>query len=160
MQRYREVLASLDKWLGKKPWDVIHFNWGLHDLKYMGPNGENLADPKAKDSAQQVSETDYEKNLDELVTRLAETGATLIWCSTTPVPRGAKGRVAGDAVKYNAIAARVMARHKVEINDLYAFAKTHQADIQRKANVHFHAAGSRKLAKTVAHAIRAALDKR
>ena len=37
-------LESLDAWLGDKPWDVIHFNWGLHDLKYMGPQGQNLAD--------------------------------------------------------------------------------------------------------------------
>jgi len=153
-------LASLDKWLGNKPWDVIHFNWGLHDLKYMGPNGENLADPNAKDSAQQVSEADYEKNLDVLVTRLAKTGATLIWCSTTPVPHGAKGRVEGDAVKYNAIAARVMAKHNVEINDLYTFAKARQSEIQRKADVHFHPDGSGKLAETVAQAIQAALDKR
>ena len=32
-------LASIEAWLGKGKWDVIHFNWGLHDLKYMGPNG-------------------------------------------------------------------------------------------------------------------------
>ena len=38
-------MANLDKWLGDGNWDVIHFNWGLHDLKYMGPNGENLQDP-------------------------------------------------------------------------------------------------------------------
>src|SRR5262249_4795155 len=25
--------AKLDKWLGDGKWDVIHFNWGLHDLK-------------------------------------------------------------------------------------------------------------------------------
>ena len=35
-------LASIDAWIGESKWDVIHFNWGLHDLKYMGPNGENL----------------------------------------------------------------------------------------------------------------------
>ena len=40
-------LEQIDTWLGKKKWDVIHFNWGLHDLKYMGPNGENLF-PKEK----------------------------------------------------------------------------------------------------------------
>ena len=35
-------MEQIDAWIGKKKWDVIHFNWGLHDLKYMGPNGENL----------------------------------------------------------------------------------------------------------------------
>ena len=60
-------LQKLDEWLetgGKgKKWDIIHFNWGLHDLKYMGPDGKNLADPKAKTSKPQVSQADYEKNL-------------------------------------------------------------------------------------------------
>ena len=28
-------LAHLKEWLGDKKWDVIHFNWGLHDLKYI-----------------------------------------------------------------------------------------------------------------------------
>jgi len=25
-------MRDLDKWLGVGKWDVIHFNWGLHDL--------------------------------------------------------------------------------------------------------------------------------
>src|SRR5438093_8938340 len=32
-------LRDLDKWLGSGKWDVIHFNWGLHDLKYIGEKG-------------------------------------------------------------------------------------------------------------------------
>src|SRR5512133_119554 len=28
-------VKSLDKWLGDGKWDVIHFNFGLHDLKYL-----------------------------------------------------------------------------------------------------------------------------
>ena len=43
-------LEGLDQWLGDGRWDVIHFNWGLHDLKYMGPTGKNLADPSAAGS--------------------------------------------------------------------------------------------------------------
>src|SRR5205085_7354883 len=30
----REGLADLSRWLGSEKWDVIHFNWGLHDLKH------------------------------------------------------------------------------------------------------------------------------
>src|SRR5581483_1704324 len=26
-------LKNIEKWLGDDKWDVIHFNWGLHDLK-------------------------------------------------------------------------------------------------------------------------------
>ena len=146
-------LKGLDEWLaigGKdKKWDVIHFNWGLHDLKYMGPNGENLADPKAGTSKQQVGPEAYEKNLRELVKRLRKTGARLIWRNTTPVPEGARGRVPGHAAEYNEIAARVMKEMKVEIHDLYSFAKKNAAKIQRKADVHYTREGSMKLAEEV-----------
>ena len=33
---------EIEKWLGTRKWDLIHFNWGLHDLKYMGKDGTNL----------------------------------------------------------------------------------------------------------------------
>jgi acyl-CoA thioesterase-1 len=26
-------VKELDRWLGDTPWDVIHFNFGLHDMK-------------------------------------------------------------------------------------------------------------------------------
>ena len=50
-------LNQIEAWIGKKKWDVIHFNWGLHDLKYMGPNGENLF-PKEKGGKVQVDLSD------------------------------------------------------------------------------------------------------
>ena len=157
-------VAAIDDWLKTggegKNWDVIHFNWGLHDLKYMGPNGQNLADPEAADSAPQVSPADYEKNLRTLVDRLKKTGATLIWRNTTPVPPGAKGRVVGDSVKYNDIAARVMKDNQITTDDLYSFAKERMAEIMLPANVHFKPEGSKLLGAEVAKTIKAALDKR
>lgn len=150
-------LKSLDKWLaiggeGNK-WDVIHFNWGLHDLKYMGPNGENLADPKAETSKQQVPPEAYEKNLRELVKRLKKTKARLIWRNTTPVPEGVRGRVPGHSAEYNEIAAKVMKEVKVEIHDLYSFAQKNATEIQRKADVHYTREGSMRLAEEVVKAL-------
>ena len=101
-------LEKLSAWVGTAKWDVIHFNWGLHDLKYVGEKGDLIQNVTDPGSHPQVMLPDYEKNLTELVTRLRATGAKLIWCSTTPVPQGAKGRVPGDEVKYNEAAARVM----------------------------------------------------
>ena len=154
-------LANLDAWLdtggADKSWDVIHFNWGLHDLKYMGPNQENLANPEAGTSKPQVSQEDYRQNLIVLVAKLKETGATLIWRNTTPVPPGAKGRVEGDSAIYNAIAAEVMEEAGVETHDLYSFAKERAAEIQKKADVHYTPDGSRVLAGDVARMIEAAL---
>jgi len=149
-------LQSIDQWLGDGKWDVIHFNWGLHDLKYMGPK-RRLATPET--GKQQVPIDQYAKNLEQLVLRLKKTGAKLIWASTTPVPEGAGGRVKGDDVKYNAVAAKIMARHGVAIDDLYAFAIPQLDKIQRPKNVHFSGPGSQALAEQVAKSILHALGK-
>src|SRR5258708_5818862 len=39
-------LLLLDKWLGDGKWDVIHFNFGLHDLKYIDDNKKNTEPTK------------------------------------------------------------------------------------------------------------------
>ena len=152
-------LANLDKWLGDKPWDVIHFNWGLHDLKYMDEKGA-LVNPKEPKAKQQVPPEQYEKNLRELVGRLKKTQATLIWCATTPVPEGAAGRIADDSVPYNAIASKVMNEAGITTDDLHAFAKSRIKDIQLPANVHFSGDGSKTLAQQVAKSITSALKTR
>ncbi len=43
-------LEKLDEWLGDKPWDVIHFNWGLHDLKYLKRRKPDRACPTAENN--------------------------------------------------------------------------------------------------------------
>jgi acyl-CoA thioesterase-1 len=106
----------------------------------------------------QVSDADYEKNLEQLVARMKKTGAKLIFCTTTPVPVGSAGRVQGDEVKYNEIALRVMKKHGVAIDDLYAFALPRLSEIQLPANVHFKPEGSKQLAAHVAANILKILD--
>ncbi len=152
-------LESIEEWLGDGKWDVIHFNWGLHDLKYMGPDGTNLVAPDSPGAAQQVPPAEYEANLNKLVDRLRQTNARLIWRSTTPVPEGADGRVVGDAAKYNQIAAKIMQKHGIPIDDQYTFAMKNLAKIQRPANVHFTPEGSQALAEEAVKAIRSALQK-
>ena len=141
-------LEHLGEWLGDGKWDVIHFNWGLHDLKYMNKKGGLDSNGK-----QQVPPAEYEKNLRELVKRLKTTGATLIFATTTPVPQGAGGRIPGDAAKYNLLAVKVMQENGIAIDDLYRFALPRLKDIQRPANVHFTPEGSKVLAKQVAESI-------
>ena len=151
-------LQGIDEWIGDGKWDVIHFNWGLHDLKYMGPNNENLADPKADDSHQQVPPKEYEGNLRKLVERLKKTGAKLIWRSTTPVPEGAKGRVVGHSAEYNEIAARIMKEHEIPTDDQFTLVKNSKAKIQLPQNVHFSKEGSEVLAKSAVDSILKALE--
>jgi acyl-CoA thioesterase-1 len=152
----RRGLQSLDAWLGDGKWAVIHFNWGLHDLKYIDDKG-TITDVKT--GKQMVPVDEYEKNLRTLVARLKKTGAKLIWCSTTPVPEGSKGRVPGDDVKYNEAAARVMKAEGVPTDDLNAFAMPQLGKIQLKANVHYTKEGYQTLAGQVAGTIEKALAK-
>jgi acyl-CoA thioesterase-1 len=156
-------LKSIDQWLATgevdKKWDVIHFNWGLHDLKYLGPNGENLQDPADPKNHQQVPPDEYRTNLQKLVDRLQESGAKLIWRNTTPVPKGAKGRVVGHSDAYNKIAAEIMKTENIPIHDLYTFALERQDTIQKKADVHFTPEGSKQMGEDVAKVIREKLAK-
>ena len=149
-------VKNIDAWLGDSKWDVIHFNWGLHDVKYIDDKSALVAPEKGR---QQVSPTDYEANLRQLVKRLKQTGAKLIWCSTTPIPEGSNGRVPGDEVKFNTIAAKVMADEGVAVDDLYTFAKPQLDKIQLPANVHFSPEGSKVLATKVVESVAVALKK-
>lgn len=141
-------LKKIESWLGDSRWDVIHFNWGLHDLK-VTPGG-----------GRQVPIEVYERNLVMLVERLKGTGAQLIWATTTPVPEGKQNppREPADAPKYNAAGRRVMEAHGIVIDDLYAAALPRLAEIQLPVNVHFNNSGWELLASRVAASIQAALN--
>lgn len=144
----------LDAWIAGGPWAVIHFNFGLHDLKHIDAAGQ-MAPPDT--GSYQVPIDQYERNLATLTDRLAETGAHLIWAATTPVPEGATGRTKGDAARYNVAAKQVMDNRGVQINDLHAFALGQLDRIQQPANVHFTDNGSDVLAERVASLVADAL---
>ena len=151
-------VADLDAWLGDRHWDVIHFNFGLHDLRWMPVKKAAESDEKVEE-ARQVSLKDYEANLRKIVTRLKKTGATLIWCETTPVPDKSSHRIMGDEEDYNAVADKVMREMGgIRTDDLHGFAKTKAQ--QLPANVHYTTAGSEQLADHVAASIRSALAAR
>jgi hypothetical protein len=133
-------LTKIDEWLGTGKWDVIHFNFGLHDAK-LPPEGVRHAAP-----------ADYEKNLRQLVQRMKATGAKLIWATTTPVPMGgnlAPNRRFGDIATYNAIAARVMAENGVATDDLNAAVTPHLEKVGRSNDVHFSEEGYVVLGRAV-----------
>lgn len=143
-------LKRLDAWLGSVKWDVIHFNFGLHDLKYCDAEGK-MVQPAAGKQLALLPE--YEANLRELVARLKKTGATLIFATSTPVPAGSFGRIAGDELRYNAIAIRVMREAGVPVDDLHSFVVPRQATMQQPRNVHFTDEGSAQLAGAVVASI-------
>jgi len=142
-------LSEIDKWLGKRKWDLIHFNWGLHDLKYMGKDGTNLV-PKEKGGVVQVPLADYEKNLEKLVVRMKKSAKQLVWRNTTPIPPGSRARYVGDSVKYNDAAARVMNKLKIPTLDLFTPSMKNMKEWMKKADVHYYPHGSQALAELVA----------
>jgi lysophospholipase L1-like esterase len=150
-------LEKLNIWLGRTKWDVIHFNFGLHDVKYVDEQGKAVAVEQGK---QQIPIDRYEKNIEKLTITLKRTGAKIIFATTTPVPEGAGSRIKGDADTYNAVATRIMKKHNIPVNDLYALALPRLHQIQRQKNVHFHVEGSRLLAEQVAGSIIKALEEK
>jgi acyl-CoA thioesterase-1 len=148
-------LSRLEEWLGETKWDVIHFNHGLHDLKYVDETGKAVPVGQGK---QQIPIDQYEENLEAIARRLKKTGAKLIFATTTPVPEGTNIRVKGDAKKYNVVARKLMDKYGIVINDLYSFALSRLGEIQREQNVHFNEQGSYLLAEQVAESVLKALE--
>ncbi|MEC8653725.1 MAG: sulfatase-like hydrolase/transferase, partial [Planctomycetota bacterium] len=151
-------VANIDRWLKRDggPYDLIWFNFGLHDMKRVKPSGANSNDPA---DARQAEPEVYERQLREIVIKLKATGSALVFATTTPVPAGGvkPHRDVDDPGRYNQIARAVMREHGVEVVDLYRFALARQAEIQPRVDVHFTKAGSAALGREVADQITARL---
>lgn len=158
---------GLKRWLpdANEKWDVIHFNHGLHDLSYRFADDRDKNDKGEYASPmngghQNVPPGEYEKNLRQIIARLKQSGAKLIFASTTPVPESDAAKYVKDSeLPYNEIAKRVMSDEGVTWNDLWSLVKPRQAELQIPRNVHFQPKGSSVMAKQVAEKIRAALLK-
>jgi acyl-CoA thioesterase-1 len=157
---------GLKRWLpdpGEK-WDVIHFNHGLHDLSYRFADDRDKNDrgeyaSPTNGGHQNVPPVDYEKNLRQIIARLKQTGAKLIFASTTPVPESDAAKYVKDSeLPYNEIAKKVMTEEGVTWNDLWLLVKPRQSELQGARNVHFQAKGSSVMAKQVAEMIQNALS--
>lgn len=147
------AIMHVDKWIGEAEWDVIHFNFGLHDMKHIDPNtgknSTNLSHP------QQAKPEQYEENLKEIVAKLKKTGAKLIFATTTPYPEklGKQMRSPGMPEIYNDVALRIMKKEGVQVNDLYSFVLPKMEALQRAKNVHFTEAGYEALGNKVVESI-------
>jgi len=129
-------------------WDLIHFNVGLHDLKYVT---EGKLD---RENGTQVSSIkEYRHNLEKIISYLEKTwpDARLVFATTTPVPDNERGRIKGDSARYNEAALEILRKYdQVIINDLYAYINPRFDDLAiRPGNVHFSKEGSRILGKRV-----------
>ena len=105
----------IDRWLGSGPWDIVHVNFGLHDI----------------DASEFVPPTNYTANLEliysRIVPKLTATGQ-LIWASSSPVPYPSEYKLRNNSAvqHYNALAQQLWdtkpaapAKGSVVTNDLY-----------------------------------------
>ncbi|MFZ4766048.1 MAG: SGNH/GDSL hydrolase family protein [Roseimicrobium sp.] len=127
-------LKKIEVWLGDGKWDVIHFNFGIHDR----------ATPLA----------DYTQRLEQLIARMKQTGAQLVWASTTPIPDnpGIK-QTAASIVERNVAAGELMRKHNIAIDDLFSAITPHLSKLQNPNDVHFNGEGYTFLGQQVAGAI-------
>lgn len=105
-------VTCIRHWLGSARWDVVHLNFGLHDI----------------DEAEYVGERQYTENLDRIYAAVQEallpTGQ-FIWATTTPVPFPSEYRLRNNSAvqRYNHLAARLWSSKPsgaVVVNDLYS----------------------------------------
>lgn len=131
-------LKKIDVWLGDGKWDLIHFNFGIHDRR--------------------TPIAEYSQRLEQLVGRMEKTGAKLVWASTTPIPDDPETKqTAASIVERNQAAAEVMKRHGIATDDLFTFITPHLKAAQLPNNVHFKPEGYQLLSQKVADSIEAAL---
>lgn len=127
-------LKKIDVWLGDGQWDLIHFNFGIHDRNTKLP--------------------DYRQRLEQLIKRMGKTGAKLVWASTTPIPDiPEKKYTARSMVDRNRVAAKLMAEHQIATDDLFTAVTPHLAELQNPNDVHFNAKGYDFLGQQVAQSI-------
>lgn len=138
-------------------WNVIVFNTGLHDLKYL--NGQKL---DTGNGSPQCPPDAYAENLRKNVRWLRSTypKTKLVFVTTTPVPEGAVGRIPGDAAKYNEVARNVLKEFpEVAVVDLYDFTKPHQPDwCKNPGDVHYNLSGVAAQGEWLAKQIRPLLN--
>ena len=147
-------VENISNWIGNKEWDVILFNFGLHDMVHK--DSLNNYDINGKVA---VTLEDYRKNLEIIVEKLRETTATIIFINTTEVPEKASGRMVEDPAKYNAVALDVMKGHGIEVIDLYDASLTIHPQNSVPGNVHYTENGYALLADLIIKEINKVLKK-
>jgi len=131
-------IKNIEIWLGDGKWDIIHFNFGIHDRN--------------------TPLVDYTQRLETLIQRMQKSGAKIIWTSTTPIPDSPDGKqTAASIVERNAAAAVVATKYGLAIDDLFTAITPHLAEMQNPNDVHFNSAGYDFLGQQVATAIESAL---
>jgi lysophospholipase L1-like esterase len=148
------TLASLERWLKQlgNP-DIVHWNNGIHD------SGHNPAR-----SPRQIPVEIYRLTLEFILQRLQETGARIIWATTTPVhPKrpfvdNQWSWRKEEIDRYNEVALELMKSRSIPINDLHSIV---MSDVDRYLSedmLHLSEVGKEKCAEAVVTVVRNYFD--
>lgn len=130
----REIEGWLTEGQGEGNWDVIIFNFGIHDRNR-----------PAKE---------YTENLEKLLEKLQKTGAKLLWVRTTPF--NDKNDPADAPLKgshLNEVADKIMKKHGVPVCDLYTPFVERTKELIGEDRIHFTTEGQKVLAEEVIRSI-------
>lgn len=133
----RTVLAHLRDWVPVGSADLVHLNCGLHDLRYDAGRDRPVC-----------TLDEYAANLEAIFAYLRETGATLVWATSTPFDEATHNRVkasrryAADLRDYNARSVDIAQRFGATIHDLHAkLSQMRLEELWLPDGLHFNRAG-------------------
>ena len=131
-------LAKMDYWLNGEDWDVILFNFAIHDAW--------------------ASTTRYHDNLSEIVRRLKVTNSTstLVWARTTPFDI-ADLTTELTAPQMNQVSDAIMLSNNIATIDLYTPIVGHELEYQLADKTHYNEYGKAVLAAEVVSGLNIAI---
>lgn len=136
-------LQNLNIWLDCGKWDVITWNFGIHDRN---------TDPAV-----------YKSNLEILLKRLQKTKAKIIWVRTTPAPPSGtsyESFIDAECDQLNRVADEVMKADNIPEVDLYTLLRPQLGQLQLPNSVHFTESGYQLMGSAVAKAVLSTIEKR
>ncbi len=157
-----EMISNYLTGIGDDEWDVVHLNYGLHDLKYT----------TATNSKRDIPIEEYKANLRTIFNTIIEHGVKhIIWANTTWYPSGADTKLGrlnprrdyGDEILYNIAAEEVCcepyyADKIIYCDDHHAITNNSYGTYWNRANVHPNTECYRRLGESVTEHIKAALS--
>ena len=146
-------MESMEKWLDNRDWDVIVFNFGLHDMVHKDSSGKY----DVVNGTIAVPLKEYRKNLEAIADKLNETTAKVMFVSTTMVPEGASGRKTASVPAYNEVALKVMKKKNIQVVDLYQPSLEIHPNNSKPKDVHYTPKGYELLAEILVMEIKEAL---
>ncbi len=167
---YLRSRGKIGNWLGEKPWDVIHVNFGIWDHHFINekediffystqkaqldsrPIAERIGIVESMGYRLRTTAQEYEENTRTILADIQAHARNVVFALSTPVPLYYETFYTTDCIaEYNDIAAKVCREMDIPMNDLYSVAATLRAD--QKDGCHFSEYGYDILANAVVKAI-------